>query len=74
MLSPSGVLMCPPDHFDVVDEKNPHMAGQAGHVDRVLARAQWGKLRALFDGLGLRVELVEALRCLAKTLFGEDGG
>ena len=72
MLSPSGVLMCPPDHFDVVDEKNPHMAGHAGHVDRALARAQWGKLRALLSGLGLRVELVEALPDCEDMVFAAN--
>ena len=45
-LPPRKVLLCPPDHFDVVDEKNIHMRGQQGEVDRAQAYAQW---RQLFD-------------------------
>lgn len=50
---PTGVLMCPPDHFDVVDVKNPHMAGNVGRVDRARAAGQWAALRAAFDEAGL---------------------
>lgn len=41
MLPPRKVLLCPPDHFDVVDEKNVHMKGQQGRVDKALAKKQW---------------------------------
>ncbi len=51
-----GVLLCPPDHFDVVDVKNAFMKGQAGKVDRARARAQWDALAATFRGIGLSVE------------------
>jgi N-dimethylarginine dimethylaminohydrolase len=48
--------MCPADHFDVVDVKNPHMEGMAGTVDRDLARVQWGAVRSAFEHAGYRVE------------------
>lgn len=54
-----GVLVCPPDHFDVVDVKNPYMEGQAGRVDRMLARRQWEALVTAFRDAGLRVERVD---------------
>ncbi len=61
-----GVLLCPPDHFDVVDVKNAFMTGQAGKVDRARARAQWDALLATFRGIGLSVET------LAPTAGCED--
>lgn len=49
-----GVLLCPPDHFDVVDVKNAFMRGQK--VDRAKAREQWDALAATFRAIGLEVE------------------
>ncbi|MCK6459062.1 MAG: arginine deiminase-related protein [Planctomycetes bacterium] len=51
-----GVLLCPPDHFDVIDVKNVFMEGQAGKVDRARARQQWDALAETFRGIGLEVE------------------
>jgi N-dimethylarginine dimethylaminohydrolase len=51
-----GVLLCPPDHFDVVDVKNAFMRGQAGKVDRARARQQWEELAATFRAIGLSVD------------------
>ena len=50
----TGVLLCPPDHFDVVDVKNAFMRGQK--VDRAKAREQWDALAATFRAIGLAVE------------------
>lgn len=55
---PRRVLLCPPDHFDVVDVKNPFMRGQVGRVRREAARAQWDGLRSVLEGIGLDVALV----------------
>ena len=55
---PESVLMCPPDHFDVVDVKNPFMANQSGRVDRGMAQKQWEALKRCFEGVGLRVEVI----------------
>jgi N-dimethylarginine dimethylaminohydrolase len=56
---PSGVLVCAPDAFDVVDVKNPHMASSVGRVDRRAAREQWEDLVEAFESAGLDVEIVE---------------
>lgn len=56
MIGATGVLLCPPDHFDIVDVKNPFMKGQAGQVDHARARAQWDALAAAFRATGLAVE------------------
>lgn len=58
MRGPDGVLLCPPDHFDVVDVKNPHMAQAVGTVDTALARRQWEALADAFRAVGLRVETI----------------
>jgi len=63
------VLVCPPDHFDVVDVKNPHMAPHAAGVDRALARAQWEDLLRAFAESGLRVERIDAQRGLEDMVF-----
>ena len=55
---PSAALMCPPDHYDVVDVKNPFMAGHVGQVHRELARAQWEALVTAFERRGVGVERI----------------
>jgi len=52
-----GVVLCPPDFFDIVDVKNPFMAGNAGNVDRAAARREWEALREAFRQAG--AEIVE---------------
>jgi N-dimethylarginine dimethylaminohydrolase len=76
---PARVLMCPPEHFDVIDEKNPHMAGQQGRVDRALAGGQWEALRRTFAGCGVSVETIaptpgceDMVFCANQTLAGLD--
>jgi len=59
-----GVVLCPPDYFDVVDVKNPFMAGNAGKVDRDVARHQWEAMRAAFRSAGAEVvELTPLAGC-----------
>jgi len=38
------VLLCHPQWFEVVDEKNVHMKGQKGNIDKSKALLQWEKL------------------------------
>lgn len=38
------VLLCHPQWFEVVDEKNVHMKGQKGNIDKTKALEQWEKL------------------------------
>lgn len=80
-MQPRAVLLCPPDHFDVVDVKNPLMEGRAGTVDRALARRQWEALRGAFGEAGMEVETVEPVAgcedmvfCANPTLTGLDAG
>jgi N-dimethylarginine dimethylaminohydrolase len=68
-----GVLMCPPDHFDVVDEKNVFMRGQAGRVDRSRAAEQWQALHDTYAGLGLRVERLPPAEGREDMVFCANG-
>lgn len=69
MPEPSGVLMCRPDHFDVLDVKNPFMAGKTGSVDKDLARRQWDEVKAAFEAAGRPVSLIEPLAGLEDMVF-----
>ena len=39
---PRGVVLCPPDYFDIVDVKNPFMAGKEGSSASSRRRARCG--------------------------------
>ena len=69
MLEPSGVLMCPPDHFQVLSVKNPYMSGHVGSVDPDKARRQWEALVAAFESVGCPVEKITATPGLEDMVF-----
>lgn len=77
---PVRLLMCPPDYFDVVDVKNPHMEGNLGRVDRAAARRQWEAVRRMFEDCGAHVDLIpptpgceDMVFCANQTFVGLDG-
>lgn len=67
--SASHVLMCPPDHFQVIDVKNPHMEAHQGGIDKDRAKDQWQKLREAFIKTGSEVFLLEAGPGLEDMVF-----
>jgi N-dimethylarginine dimethylaminohydrolase len=69
MPDPASVLMCPPDHFDVLDIKNPFMSGQVGTVNRTLARKQWEEVRSAFTAAGKVVNVIEPMEGLEDMVF-----
>jgi N-dimethylarginine dimethylaminohydrolase len=69
MAEPSGVLMCPPDHYQVLAVKNPYMSGHIGAVDLVKARRQWDALREAFDSAGCPVSLIDPAPGLEDMVF-----
>ncbi|MCG3125691.1 MAG: hypothetical protein CHACPFDD_00516 [Phycisphaerae bacterium] len=76
---PARLLMCPPEHFDVIDVKNPHMAGNIGRVDHPLAAQQWAAVGRAFEAAGARVEQIapvagceDMVFCANQTLVGLD--
>ena len=59
------VLLCTPDYFDIVDEKNVHMKGNAGSTVRADVLKQWQELKHTYDSLqeaGKRVVVMSNMR------------
>ncbi|MDE2512156.1 MAG: amidinotransferase, partial [Elusimicrobia bacterium] len=69
MPEPSGVLMCSPDHYQVLAVKNPYMSGHVGGVDLTKARRQWEELREAFDAAGCPVSLIPPTPGLEDMVF-----
>jgi arginine dihydrolase len=66
-----GVLFCDPQHFDIVDSKNPFMK-PGEPLDRVLARAQWESVKAAFTEAGYRVEVLPSAPELEDMVFANN--
>ncbi|OGR96512.1 MAG: hypothetical protein A2V88_09655 [Elusimicrobia bacterium RBG_16_66_12] len=69
MGEPSGVLMCAPDHYQVLAVKNPYMRGHIGAVDLPRARRQWAEVKEAFDASGCPVSLLEPTPGLEDMVF-----
>ncbi len=65
------VLLCPPNYFDVVDQKNPYMTGISA-VDRVTARTQWDALCSVLQQHGCEIETVEPAEGLEDMVFAAN--
>jgi N-dimethylarginine dimethylaminohydrolase len=65
----TGALLCPPEHFDVVDIRNAHMEGQIGSIDKQLAHSQWTALVDAIESLGLSIHLLPARLHLVDSVF-----
>lgn len=63
--------MCPPDYFDVVDQKNPHMTREHA-VDRAKARKQWEALCGVLQQNGFEVDTVDAVEGLEDMVFAAN--
>jgi len=67
----SKVLVCPPDYFDVIDQKNPYMT-QNSPVDRVKARTQWETLCGVLQQNGCAIETIEPVQGLEDMVFAAN--
>jgi arginine dihydrolase len=65
------VLLCPPAYFDVVDAKNPYMAGKFP-VDRDKAQRQWQALRTALEQAGCQVETIAPVPGLEDMVFAAN--
>ncbi len=65
----TSVLMCPPEHFEVIDEKNAFMTGQVGAVNRARAGKQWQALADAYRSLGVTVHVLPAARGREDMVF-----
>ena len=62
------VLLCPPDYFDVIDQKNPYMSANCA-IDRVKARRQWDALCSVLQQSGCEIETIDAVPGLEDMVF-----
>jgi N-dimethylarginine dimethylaminohydrolase len=69
---PTGILMCPPDHFDVSDARNPYMGVKKGTVDRARAREQWDSVREAFESLGRPVHTIDPVEGYEDMVFAAN--
>ncbi len=69
----SHFLMCRPEHFAVEYAINPWMDLTAP-VDPARAIAQWEQLRATYERLGHRVDLIDPIPGLPDMVFAANGG
>ena len=67
----SKVLLCPPDYFDVVDQKNPYMTREFA-VDRAKARKQWENLREVLQQSACDVETISPVEGLEDMVFAAN--
>ena len=68
---PKHVLLCPPTHFDVVDQKNPYMSGKSP-VDKVKAQRQWEALCSALEQNGWEVETIDPVPGLEDMVFAAN--
>ncbi|MFH1725229.1 MAG: arginine deiminase-related protein [Elusimicrobiota bacterium] len=72
MPPPSGILMCPPEYYDVTDIRNPYMSGNLGKIDRGLARRQWEEVKAAFEKLDRPVRTIAPVKGLVDMVFAAN--
>ena len=65
------VLLCPPNFFDVVDQKNPYMTGKSA-VDRAKARTQWDALCSVLQQSGCDLETIKPVDGLEDMVFAAN--
>jgi N-dimethylarginine dimethylaminohydrolase len=70
---PQTILMCPPDHFEVVYELNPWMEGQFANTDDAVAHRQWNDLRNAIEQHA-KLELEPPQQDLPDIVFTANAG
>ncbi len=65
------VLLCPPNYFDVVDQKNPYMTKDC-MVDRVKAHSQWENLCSVLQQNGCEIETIAPVKGLEDMVFAAN--
>lgn len=65
------VLVCPPDYFEVVDQKNPYMSKNC-NVDRVKARTQWENLCCVLQQNGCEIHMIDPAAGLEDMVFAAN--
>jgi N-dimethylarginine dimethylaminohydrolase len=71
LLMQKRVLLCPPNYFDVVDQKNPYMSGESP-VNPEKAKQQWEELRSALEDAGCQVETIDPVPGLEDMVFAAN--
>ena len=66
-----SVLFCDPQHFKIIDSKNPFMK-PGEPVDLKLAREQWGSVKQAFSDAGFAIEILPAVANLEDMVFANN--
>ncbi|MBI4376992.1 MAG: hypothetical protein HY549_11145 [Elusimicrobia bacterium] len=69
MPDPAGVMMCPPDFYDVKEVHNPFMVGHVGAINKTIARRQWDEVKAAFEEAGKPISLIDPVPGLEDMVF-----
>jgi N-dimethylarginine dimethylaminohydrolase len=65
------VLLCSPTHFDVVDQKNPHMSATAT-IDHARAMQQWQAFCSALEQAGCEIETIPPVPGLEDMVFAAN--
>ena len=65
------VLLCPPDYFDVVDQRNPYSFPDRP-IDRAKAHSQWEKLCSVLQQNGCEIETINPVEGLEDMVFSAN--
>ena len=65
----SGVLVCSPQFFDIIDVRNEHMKGQEGNVDKEKALQQWETYVELISSLGIQIHKITPQKDRVDAVF-----
>ena len=65
------VLVCPPDYFDVVDQKNPYMRKDCT-VDRGKAHTQWENFCCVLQQSGCEIHMIDPVQGLEDMVFAAN--
>jgi N-dimethylarginine dimethylaminohydrolase len=65
------VLLCPPNYFDVIDQKNPYMSLEHA-IDRAKARSQWENLCSVLQQNGCEIETIDPVEGLEDMVFAAN--
>ncbi len=66
-----SVLLCPPNYFDVIDQKNPYMSLEHA-IDRAKARTQWENLCSVLQHNGCEIETIDPVEGLEDMVFAAN--
>jgi N-dimethylarginine dimethylaminohydrolase len=66
-----SVLLCPPNYFDVIDQKNPYMSLEHA-IDRAKARTQWENLCSVLQQNGCEIETIDPVEGLEDMVFAAN--